>query len=428
MQTDIIIIGAGTCGLAAAYELSLANKKIIILEARDRLGGRIHSITDERFKGIVETGAEFIHGKLPVTLRLLNKAGIKYHSAKGKMVEIENGQLKKSDDFRGWNKLMKHLQALEKDIAIKEFLEQHFSDKKDKELKESILKFVEGYDAADAGKASSFALREEWENEEDNHQERIDKGYGELINFLADETTRTGNKIFLSHVASSVNWEKGNAEVFTDEGEHFKASKILVTIPLGVWQAEGEKGHISFTPQLIEKKIAAKKMGYGAVIKINFQFKNQFWEEETGNKIQDAGFIISDYNIPTWWTQHPIKSGMLTGWIAGPKAFELRNAGNKEILNEAIKTLAYIFNVDEQRIKEKLVGHYITNWTAEPFTRGAYSYATLDTHWAKKKLSEPVEQTLYFGGEALYEGTETGTVEGALANGIEIARKMISDD
>ena len=78
-------------------------------------------------------------------------------------------------------------------------------------------------------------------------------------------------------------------------------------------------------------------------------------------------------------------------------------------------------------IEERLAAHYITNWTADPFTCGAYSYATLDTHWAKNVLAEPLEQTLYFAGEALYNGTEAGTVEGALANGIEVARKMIAD-
>jgi monoamine oxidase len=224
-MNDVIIIGAGASGLAAAYELSLVNKKIIVLEARDRLGGRIHSIKDKRFKGIIEAGAEFIHGKLPVTLELLKKAGIKYHSAEGKMLEIENGQLKKSDVFMDWNKLMKQLQALEEDISIKEFLEQNFPDKKDKHLKESVLKFVEGYDAADTAKASSFALREEWEKEDDNHQERIDRGYAELISFLADETIKRGNEILLSHMVTSVNWEKGGVTVITDKQQRSMAGR-----------------------------------------------------------------------------------------------------------------------------------------------------------------------------------------------------------
>jgi monoamine oxidase len=94
MQTDILIIGAGASGLAAAYELSLADKKLAVLEARNRIGGRIHSVTDHRFAQIIETGAEFIHGKLPVTLELLKKAGIKHHAIKGKMWRIEKGRNK----------------------------------------------------------------------------------------------------------------------------------------------------------------------------------------------------------------------------------------------------------------------------------------------------------------------------------------------
>ena len=113
IQTDILIIGAGAAGLAAAYELSLVNKKLVVLEARDRAGGRIHSIKDDRFAQVVETGAEFVHGKLPVTLRLLEKAGIKYYAATGKMWEVEKGEIIKSNEFIvGWNRLMKELKTL----------------------------------------------------------------------------------------------------------------------------------------------------------------------------------------------------------------------------------------------------------------------------------------------------------------------------
>jgi monoamine oxidase len=341
------------------------------------------------------------------------------------MWEVKDGQIKKSKDFiEGWEKLIRKLRELEKDIPITTFLDLHFPGEKNKELRDSVIQFVEGYDAADANKASSFALRNEWENEDDNHQERINNGYIALINFFADEIRKKGNNIFLSQIVNHINWQKARAEVITSN-ETFIASKVLVTIPLGVWQGAGGQGSISFSPSLSEKKEAAKRMGVGAVIKINLQFQNHFWEEDTLNKMKDAGFIFSDAAIPTWWTQHPIKNGMLTGWMAGPKALALKQATEEEIFEKAIQTLSYVFGVSKTFIETKLVAFYITNWTADPFTRGAYCYATLDTEWAKKLLRQPVEQTLYFAGEALYEGTETGTVEGALANGIEVAREII---
>ena len=276
MQTDIIIIGAGASGLAAAYELSLVNKKVFVLEAKDRIGGRIHSVKDERFKQIIETGAEFIHGNLPITLQLLHKAGIKHHSAGGKIWQVEKGQVKKTKNFiEGWDRLIKQLHTLEKDMPIKNFLDQHFNGEKDNQLKESVLQFVQGYDAADATRASSFALREEWENEE-GKQERVDNGYLELINFLAQETKKRGNEIYRSRVVKTIRWEKGYAVVITTNNERFISSKVLITISLGVWQAAGELGCISFIPGLTEKKHPARKMGFGAVIKINFQFRTQF--------------------------------------------------------------------------------------------------------------------------------------------------------
>jgi len=427
MEKDILIIGAGASGLAAAYELSLVNKKLVMLEARDRIGGRVHSVTDRRFAQIVEAGAEFIHGKLPVTLNLLKKAGIKHHAVEGKMWQIEKGEINKSDDFIiRWEKLMSQLRELKTDMPIREFLNQQFPDEKDKELKESALKFVEGYDAADAGKASSFALRDEWENENDDSEERVTNGYSQLVQFLERQIKDRGNQIFLSRVVKNISWQKGRAVVNTVNNEQFFASKVLVTIPLGLWQAEENEGHIFFTPELAAKKQAAQKMGFGTVTKIILQFQDQFWEEKIPTKLKDAGFIFSDAFIPTWWSQHPTKNGMLTGWLAGPKAMELKNATEGEILQKGLQSLSYIFGVDKTFIEKKLVAHCIVNWAEEPYTFGAYSYATLDTHWAKKILSDPVEETLYFAGEALYNGTETGTVEGALASGIEVARNIIT--
>jgi monoamine oxidase len=321
---------------------------------------------------------------------------------------------------------MKQLEELEHDMPILEFLKTRFPGEEHKELRESALQFIEGYNAADSTRASSFALREEW-GEEDDRQGRIDEGYVALANYLADEIKKRGNEILLSQVVDKVNWTKGKVELTTTDNRRYTASKLLVTIPLGVWQAQGQVGHISFFPALTGKVEAAQKMGFGGVIKINLQFENNFWEEEAPNQMKNAGFIFSDGELPTWWTQEPVKNGQLTGWIAGPRAAKLNDASEEEIFQQSVKTLAYVFGTDENFIEERLVAFHITNWIEETFSRGAYSYATLDTHWAKDVLAEPVEQTIYFAGEALYKGTETGTVEGALANGREVAHQIIAE-
>ena len=424
---DVLIVGAGASGLVAAYELSLVNKKVIVLEARDRIGGRIYSITDPKFAQVVETGAEFVHGKLPTTMRLLEKAGIKHHNAEGKMWQVKDGQLQRSTDVdEGWGKLMRELKNLQEDISMYDFLNIHFSD--NPQFKDSVLQFVEGYDAADAKKASSMALRKEWEEEDDSNQGRLEKGYTALINFLAKECGDRGNRIALSSIVKTINWSEGRVEVITENGRNFIAQKLLLTIPLGVWQADNiSKGRIEFSPDLPQKKEAANKMGFGAVIKFNIQFANEFWTEDNIPHVTEkAGFIFSDADVPTWWTQYPNKNGLLTGWLAGPKAFALKDESNEELSKTAVRSLAYIFKVSEDFIRTKMLSCRVSNWTADPFTHGAYSYATLDTHWAKKVLAEPVANTLFFAGEALYEGSATGTVESALVNGIETAHQLIN--
>src|SRR5437764_275349 len=111
----------------AAYELSKNKKKVIVLEATCRLGGRIHTYSNNEFSEPVELGAEFIHGKLPLTLNLLKKADIKYHSVKGKMYHLEHGKFKKRhDDGEHWNQLMKRMKELKHDIPLSDFLEHFF--------------------------------------------------------------------------------------------------------------------------------------------------------------------------------------------------------------------------------------------------------------------------------------------------------------
>ena len=128
MQTaDIIIIGAGATGLMAAHTLTKAGKKVIILEARSRCGGRIHTLSGESFFRNAELGAEFIHGNLPVTLNLLNEAGIATELAVGEMLHYRNGKFSHEGGFDGWDKVLERLNALDKDISIKQFLDTEFA-------------------------------------------------------------------------------------------------------------------------------------------------------------------------------------------------------------------------------------------------------------------------------------------------------------
>src|SRR5215212_7649157 len=96
---DVIIIGAGAAGLMAAKILSENKITVCVLEARNRIGGRVYTVSKPGFSKPIEAGAEFIHGKLPLTTALLRKTGLERYKVDGELWQIKNGELKKQEDF-----------------------------------------------------------------------------------------------------------------------------------------------------------------------------------------------------------------------------------------------------------------------------------------------------------------------------------------
>ncbi|MDB4903722.1 MAG: puo 1 [Mucilaginibacter sp.] len=431
-NTDILIIGAGAAGLMAARTLAKAGKKVIVLEARDRCGGRIHTLNHQSFFGNAELGAEFVHGDLPVTLDILKQAGIPYYSASAEMWRYKNGHLNNEGFFtQDWELLIKRLNKLEEDINIDKFLQKEFSGDKYQELRDSVWKFASGYDTADPHKASAFALRKEWQSEDTDAQHRIKGGYGAMIKYLEEECKKYGGFIYLNTVVKEIHWQPGNVKVATAEGTFYEARQVLIALPLGVLQeVEAEKGTVVFYPPVPEQSKAIQSMGFGAVIKILLEFDELFWEDKfaeelAGRSLKNMGYLFSDEEIPTWWTQTPQHSPVLTGWIGGSAAANKKHTPDEEILKQSLQSLGKIFNRKFDELKDKLLAFKIVNWTAEPFTCGSYAYDTIASPVSRKALNTPVNDTLFFAGDYLYEGPIMGTVEAALTSGKEMAEKMI---
>ena len=128
---DVIIIGAGAAGLMAAKKLSAEGLKVCVLEARDRIGGRIYTTKEHDFSTTVEGGAEFIHGNLSVTLDLLKEAAVDKREIAGDMWQVTDGRwTQKNDFFENTELVKKHLKTLKEDISIAEFMKQFFAEDK----------------------------------------------------------------------------------------------------------------------------------------------------------------------------------------------------------------------------------------------------------------------------------------------------------
>lgn len=421
---DIVVIGAGAAGLMAAWELAQTGRKTAVIEARDYIGGRAHTITDHNFDLPVELGAEFVHGELELTQMLLKKAGVKQYTVNGDIWQNEDKQLEEQKDFiEDYSSLNKKFKEIKEDIPVEEFIKKHLQGKEFEEARFTLKNYVEGYYAADTKKASTFALREELNTSSDK-QYRVEGGYVKLIDYLYQQCVGKGVQFFLFNPAKEIRWKQEAVDV-TTEHNHFTSKKILVTVPVGVLQSE----RIRFFPSIPEKTNAAKKLGFGPVIKTMLQFDEAFWKKKEFTQQKDLkklSFIFSKAAIPTWWTYYPKEAAMLTGWSGGPHAEEIKDLSNEEILQKALESLSEIFNVSVNLLHLKLKGWHIANWVNDPFSCGGYSYEVVNGKEIRQIIKEPVDKTIFFAGEGLYDGPEIGTVESALYSGRETAHQIIA--
>ena len=418
MKYDVIVIGAGATGLLATKHLTEAGYNVCLLEAAEKAGGRIATLSEKGFSSPVETGAEFIHGKLPLTLKLLKEAGITYEAVEGEMIGVENGVWQQDQHDENWGKFMKELSHLKSDITILEFLNKHFCDPQYVPLRQAVQRFAEGFDLADISKASILSVKKEWNNI-DKKQYRIKGGYIQLVNYLLDHCRSQNLNISFNKCVDRVKYNKGEVTVHTIDEQEFSAHQLIITVSAGVLQS----GSIKFEPALMDHGIAIQSLGFGPVIKFLLEFKTSFWKEFD----DDIGFLLTDEEIPTWWTQQPAVSNLLTGWLGGAKAAEKIFEQDEALLQAALRSLSSIFRMPPAMIREELLHHKIINWQTLEHVKGGYSYNTLSSEQAIKILSEPINETIFFAGEAINSGDSQGTVESALQSGYETANRLIKN-
>jgi polyamine oxidase len=410
------VIGAGIAGLTAARRLSDAQYQVVVLEARDRIGGRIHTVDD---LGVpIDLGGSWIHGSRgnPLT-RLAREIGARTVRTNYDSLSLYSSAGEVSDrdaarGERGWARIEGSIYDQQNDAGNDESVADGIANAGERRLARepttawNMASSLEDDYAADPGELSLA-----WYGADKalpGPDLLMADGYLPLVRHVAGSVdVRLGNRVTLvEHAADGV-------AVHTDQGT-LEADWGIVTLPLGVLQNED----VAFDPPLPKRKrTAINRLGMGLLDKVIVEFAEPFWPKD----VQSFGFVgpsqpVTEAFNGLRFTGKPI----LVGFRGG------RNARRREALSDAedvaavVSALSSAFGADVPQPS----GALVTRWARDPFARGSYSYiAAGSTPADMRALGAPAGKRLLFAGEAT-NPDYFGTVHGAYWTGEREARRL----
>lgn len=435
-SADVAVIGAGAAGLTASRRLVEAGRSVLLLEARDRVGGRIWTVDDG-----IELGAEFVHGKPEATLALLREAGIEAVELAGERWAMRDGRLQRVDELVSseMHGLVDKVASIGRDMSVAEFLEGVVRNDPGRGAAAARMQgMAEGFDAADPARASIKALVAGWAAGASlATTSRPRGGYGALVDHMVRKLDPARVELRLESVVRAVRWSDEGVEIEVErrgEMRRHRARKAIVTLPLGVLQAPpDDPAAVRFEPPLGMKREALARLSMGPTHRVALKFREAFWERVDDGRMRDAGFITTmgaNTGLPfrTFWMQLPERRAELVAWVGGPGAtkVEERSGGTREgIIAQAVESVRALFGAcaDVEGLLEETWFH---DWVSDPWSRGAYSYVNVGGEGARRQLAEPVAGTIFIAGEATDESGEAATVAGAISEGERVAGDVIA--
>jgi len=444
---DVVIIGAGAAGLAAARELTARDLRCIVVEARDRVGGRIHTIREPASPTPIELGAEFVHGGAPITRRLAREGRLTLYDVAGERFQSDRRGFVQLDNY--WNRLDRVLRLLDSkrdpDRSFSAFLADRPGGHRLARERSLASQWVRGFQAADPSLVSERAMADcsSPGEEEERALGRVADGYASLINLLAANLP----DVRLGTLVSRIVWERGHVTV-AGHGFEINARAAIITCPvplltnwgqtpierrgytpkgIGGQTLIGAGAEIEFEPALpaaYQRALAGLAMG--DVARVSLVLDEPFWRSTSVGKnksLRCLTFLHAGHDgMPVCWTTHPVESPVLVAWFGFPESAELVTQSRDDVESKTVAAVAGLFHVSRRTLERRLRACHFHNWSQDPLTRGAYSYARVGGNDAAKTLSRAVDGTIWLAGEAYDSEGRTGTVEGAIGSGQRAAR------
>lgn len=422
---DVIVVGAGIAGLAAAQAIKAAGKRVVVLEARSRLGGRIWSWRN--WGKPIELGANWIHTKTGNPLvTLATQAGVSTTSdpeeaGEERLIDIVNntsltGAALEAQYTRAYDIIDRAVARgdnLDTDVSLRASIGQIPAYKRlntaNKRLFESMLaQVVDDEYAIEAEKISLFGY--EAENAAYTGNDLfVNGGYDGIAKQVAK-----GLSIIYNTVVTQIVWGKSGVTV-TAGSKSWQAKAVIVTLPLGVLKAN----KVTFTPALPSNyQTAIRQLEMGVLNKCILKFDTAFWGDTYST------FTIVGKDPHQWYQFIPLNGPYgvpaLVAFNAGSQARALEAKTNVQLTAEMTAIVQKAFGT-----KKRSTGMVTTRWGRDPYALGSYSYVPVGSPIrARTVLATPVSAQLVFAGEA-YTNTDPATVHGAYNSGRKAANAML---
>ena len=423
---DTIVIGAGAAGLAATRTLQDAQRSVLLLEARDRLGGRVHTNYDFASHP-VECGAEYLQGEHTVTWRWVRRHRLgtlpTFDKYKHQFMYVHDKLL----PFRRWSTIagMEMLDVMDgspldeliaawvddgkPDVSLAQFLAIHKVELS-ADIRRLLDNSVSGGYAANLDQLGVYGLTELTYEGDGDRNFRLREGYSHLLEQFA-----AGLNIRYATPVTRIHWSESGGKVHTENGPTYTARQIVITLPLALLQEHA----VEFEPQLPEAKLnAIDGLGAGHITKLILKFDQPFWS----GKLESC---LTTLDTGLWWRpgwRRRNEAPLLTAYTGAAEADKLGQIGREGAIQVGLQNLEQVF---ERPLADRLVDALFMDWQADPYARMAYSYVPVNGVGLRSQLAQPVDQVLFFAGEATHP-TRAATVHGALESGIRAAREVLS--
>jgi monoamine oxidase len=399
---DVIVVGAGVAGLTAASDLRTAGARVLVLEARDRIGGRVLTHHEPGIAAPIELGAEFVHGPADDELARIDRHGVAIAEITGTPLDVRHGRLEPRGDFfermAGIAKRLDPDRALDRSMA--EALES-LSLPRD-EL-DAALSYVRGFHAADPTKMSERAfVRAETGGE--RRQFRFVRGHDSLLCAMQSELPE--GTLHTQTVARRIAWSRGDVRVDTDR-DSLGAGAVIVTLPISIL---GELPLVPF-PSRLRRGLDALETGVAARVVLRLRAPLEELLDRPGVSFVQLG----DPDFPVVWTPHPLRAPLVVAWSGGRAG----TMTSPEAIDRARRAMSRWLG------EGHVLDAWSHDWLRDPWSRGAYSYVLTGGYDAAAALGEPFEDTLWIAGEATAQDAQRGTVDGAITSGKRAAREVL---